>query len=381
MKKAVLIILCVALVSGGIWYLTQGTGRPGGQRGGPPRGFGPVLVVAEPAARETLINTVEALGTVRANESVTLTANLTDTIRRVNFEDGDYVEAGTVLVELTSEEEEAQLAEARANLEEAERQLRRLVDLDKEGIAAASDVDEARSGAAAAQARLDTVVARLEDRLIRAPFSGVLGFRDVSPGTLLTPGDAITTLDDITQIKLDFTVPETVLGQMRAGHKILARTASAGQREYEGTVRTVGSRVDPITRAAVVRALIGNEDRTLRPGMLLTVAVVTEERSALVVPDRSVVQSGDRTIIYVIDDERKAEARRVDLGIRQSGFVEIATGLDEGEMVVTEGVIKLRPGAQVRLSGDEGTQHAGRGGARGRPPGQGGGRPDGAQKR
>lgn len=358
-KSVSIVIVLAAVAAGGFWYFNQG-GEPSG--GGRPRSFGPVLVVATPVERNRWVTSIEALGTAKANESVTLTASLTDTIRRVNFDDGDFVEAGTVLVELTSREEEAQLAEARANLGEAERQLRRLEDLDKQGIAATSDVDEARSAAAAAKARLNTEVARLEDHLIRAPFSGLLGFRDVSPGTLLRPGDAITTLDDISSIKLDFSVPETALGRLQPGQKILARSASTGQREYVGTVKTIGSRVDPVTRAAIVRALVENEDRALLAGMLLTVQIITEEKSALAVPERAVVQTGDRTIVYVVGEDQKVQPRSVTLGMRQAGYVEITTGLAEGEPIVTEGVIKMRPGIQVRTAGSEtGERHAQRG--------------------
>ena len=277
-----------------------------------------------------------------------------------DFEDGDFVEAGTILVELSNEEEEAQLAEARANLDEAQRQLARLEDLDEQGIAATSDVDEARAGAEAAEARLNSVIARLDDRLIRAPFSGMLGFREVSPGTLLMSGDAISTLDDVSQIKLDFTVPETVLNQMKPGGKIIARSASWGDREFAGIVRAVGSRVDPVTRAVVVRALIPNEDGALRPGMLLTVRVITEEKQAIMVPERVVVQVGTKAFVYVVDDENVAHRQVVQLGTRQAGNVEIVSGVNEGDRIVTLGIIKLRDGAKVTFA-DEGATMANEG--------------------
>ncbi len=344
MKAAISIIIIAAIISG-VWYFNQDGEQPSRRRG-----FGPVLVVTEPVQRQPFVNSVEALGTTRANESLTLTANLTDTIRRVNFDDGDYVTSGQVLVELTSEEEGAQLAEARANLEEAQRRLRRLEDLDEQGIAATSDVDQARSEAAAAKARLNTVLARLEDRLIRAPFSGVLGFRQVSPGTLLTPGEAITTLDDVSLIKLDFTVPETVLSLMQPGNKIYARSVSWGDREFVGNVRAVGSRVDPVTRAAIVRAIIDNADGALRPGMLLTVKLITEERSAILIPEKSVVQVTDNAFVYVVGPDQTATRKPVQLGARQPGVVEITGGLQEGDQIVTEGIIKLRDGMQVRTA-------------------------------
>jgi membrane fusion protein (multidrug efflux system) len=357
-KTAIIILVAIGALAGGYFFFVEQGGKPGGGR--PPFG-GPVKVVAEPVAREPLVKVLEALGTAKANESVTLTASLNETVRRVNFEDGDFVEAGTILVELSNEEESAQLAEARANLDEAERQLARLKDLDERGIAATSDVDEARAAAEAAQARLDTVIARLDDRLIRAPFSGKLGFREVSPGTLLMSGDAVTTLDDVSQIKLDFTVPETVLSLMQPGGKIFARSASWGDREFAGIIRAVGSRVDPVTRAVVVRALIPNEDGALRAGMLLTVRIVTEEKLAFMIPERVVVQVGTNAFVYVVDDENVAHRQAVQLGTRQAGNVEIESGMSEGDRVVMQGIIKLREGAKVTFAADEGTALANKG--------------------
>jgi len=288
------------------------------------------------------------LGTAQANESVTLTAKVTDTVRRVNFEDGDYVETGSVLVELTNQEEEAALAEARANLDDAESQLRRLEDLSSRGLTAASELDVARSRAAAQQARLNSVVARLRDRLIQAPFSGLLGFRQVSPGTMLSPNTTITSIDDISVIKLDFTVPETFIGAMNVGAKIIAKSVSFPGREFDGIVRTVGSRVDPVTRAITVRAHVPNVDRVLRPGMLLTVEVVTAEHAALVVPEGAVFQVQNRAYVYLVDGQT-ARQHQIQLGGRRFGVVEVLGGLTEGDLIVVEGIIKLRDGAQVRF--------------------------------
>ena len=348
MKFFVTLIIMAAIGAGGYyWYINQEQ-APSGRS----RTAAAVLVVTTPVASQPLQEMVEALGTARANESVTLTASLTDTVRRINFDDGDYVEAGTVLVELTSEEEEAQLAEARAEFDEARRQLARLEDLDRRGIAATSEVDLARSAAEAAEARLNTELARLKDRLIRAPFSGLLGFRDISPGTLLGPSDAITTIDDVSQIKLDFTVPEKFLSVMQPGRTIYASGASWQDREFEGVVRAVGSRVDPVTRALVVRAIIPNEDRALRPGMLLIVRILAEERTAIVVPERSVVQVGNSSFVYVVGANQRVNRHEVQLGTRQLGVVEVVAGLEEGKQIVTDGIIKLREGSLVKVAGD-----------------------------
>jgi membrane fusion protein (multidrug efflux system) len=366
MKNALLIVLAFALGGGAVWYFMSErdagpvavpTAGPAGARGAP-GGFGgrpPAqlpLVTVERVSKGLLFDVVEALGTAQANESVVLNAKVTDTVRRVNFEDGDYVEAGTVLVELTNQEEEAALAEARANLDDAEAQLRRLEELSSRGLTPASELDVARSRAAATQARLNSVVARLRDRLIQAPFSGLLGFRQVSPGTMLSPNTPITSIDDISVIKLDFTVPETFIGAMAPGARVVARSVSFPGREFIGTVRTVGSRVDPVTRAMTVRAHIENADRSLRPGMLLTVEVVTGERQALVVPEGAVFQVQNRAYVYTADGDT-ARQRQIEIGGRRFGVVEVLSGLEEGELVVIEGIVKLRDGARMRYDGAE----------------------------
>jgi membrane fusion protein (multidrug efflux system) len=363
MKNALLIVIAFALGGGAVWFLTKERGGDGGAgpaagasfpgAAGRPSGAGgrsqaqlPLVTVGR-AHRDSIYDVVEALGTAQANESVTLTAKVTDTVRRVNFEDGDYVEAGAVLIELTNQEEEALLAEARANLDDAESQLRRLEDLSGRGLTSASELDVARSRAGASRARLNSIVARLRDRLIQAPFSGLLGFRQVSPGTLLSPNTPITSIDDISVIKLDFTVPETFIGSMTPGAKIVAKSVSFPDREFEGTVRTVGSRVDPVTRAITVRAHIDNKDKALRPGMLLTVDVVTAERVALVVPEGSVFQVQNRAYVYRVDGDT-VHQQQIEVGGRRFGVVEVVSGLTEGDLIVVEGIIKLREGARVR---------------------------------
>ena len=353
-----------ALVGSGIYYLRSAGDQSNGTSSGAPTqgqrapgGFGgprqPPLVAIANVRFDQIYDTVDAIGTARANESVTLTAKVTDTVSSVEFDDGEFVEAGAVLVQLTNREQEALLAEARANLDDAESQLARLENLAEQNLVSASELDIARSRADASRARLDTVVARLSDRLIRAPFAGVLGFREVSPGTMLAPNAPITTLDDISVIKLDFTVPETFLGAMRPGATVRALSASYPDREFEGVVRTIGSRVDPVTRAIQVRAHLSNEDRALSPGMLLTVRVVMAERTALVVPENAVYQIQDRAYVYVIGPELTAREQQIQTGERRFGIVEVLGGLDEGDPIVTEGIVKLRDGMRVRLAEPE----------------------------
>ncbi|KFN49340.1 efflux RND transporter periplasmic adaptor subunit [Arenimonas composti] len=291
---------------------------------------------------------IEALGTTRANESVLVTAKVTETVVRVNFEDGDLVEAGHVLVDLSGRAEVAGLAEAAAAFRESEQQYRRMQDLAARQLIPASQLDTQRGTMDAARARLDAVRARLQDRVITAPFAGVLGFRQVSPGTLVTPGTTIASLDDISVMKLDFAVPETFLSALAPGQAVTARSAAFPGREFTGTVRTIDSRVDPVTRAVTVRAEIPNADRALRPGMLLTLRVFQPERQALVVPEISVIQVARDAHVFRVGAGDSVEQVGVSLGARREGEVEVLSGLQPGDRIVVDGSGKLRAGMTIR---------------------------------
>ena len=198
----------------------------------------------------------------------------------------------------------------------------------------------------AAEARYQSIIARLEDRLIRAPFSGLLGFREVSEGTLVTPGSPITTLDDVSIIKLDFSIPEVHLNLVRPGLTLVAESSAFPGETFTATVRTIGSRVDENTRAATIRAHIDNPELLLKPGMLLTVRLTTATREVLMVPESAVTQRASQVFVYTIADGR-AGMRQIRTGVRKSGWVEVDYGLAVGEEVITEGIIKVRDGAAV----------------------------------
>ena len=307
----------------------------------------PVAVVTEAVAQGPWIDTIEALATARANESVVLTAKVTETVVRVNFSDGDLVEEGQLLVDLSGRAEVAALEEAQAAYTESLKAYERQVDLVAQGTLSKSTLDSLVASRDAAKARMEAIRARLADRVIAAPVAGVLGFRQVSPGTLVTPGTAIATLDDIQPIKLDFSVPETAMASVASGQRIVARSAAYPDRRFEGTVSVVGSRVDPVTRAVTVRAEVANDDRTLRPGMLLTVQLALPERTTLSVPEISLIQVGSAQSVFTVGADGQAKQVAVRAGARRQGRVEIVEGLSPGERVVVEGIVKLRNGTPV----------------------------------
>ena len=313
----------------------------------PARGAPPATVTSTAVASKPWSDAIEALGTARANESVMVTAKVTETVVRVNFEDGDLVQAGDVLVDLSGRAEVAGLAEAAASFRESEQQFKRQQQLTQQKLIPASLLDTQRAAMDTARARLDATRARLSDRVITAPFAGVLGFRQVSPGTLVTPGTTITSLDDVSLMKLDFAVPESYLAALASGQAIMALSSAYPGREFKGQVMTVGSRVDPVTRAVTVRAEIPNPDGLLRPGMLLTLRVLQPERQALVVPEISVIQVAQRAHVFRVLPDNKVEQVSVKLGQRRLGEVEIIEGLSAGDRIVVDGTVKLRQGSII----------------------------------
>lgn len=323
-----------------------GESAPAGPGGGA-AGMPPVPVVSVQAERQPWVEVIEALGTTQARESVTVTAKVTEVVERIRFSDGDRVSAGDLLVDLSGRAEVAGLEEAQANYLETRQQYQRLAGLVEAGTVPRSQLDAQVAARDSARARVDSTRARLADRVITAPFDGVLGFRQVSPGTLVTPGTPIATLDDVSVIKLDFSVPETFLSALAEGQTVRARSAAFPQREFVGTVATVGSRIDPVSRAVTVRADFGNDEQLLRPGMLMTVRLEKAPRSALVIPELAIVQVGSQAHVFRVEESGQVSRADVQVGARRRGEVEIVHGLDEGDRVVVEGTVRLRPGMRV----------------------------------
>jgi membrane fusion protein, multidrug efflux system len=320
----------------------------------------PTPVIVEQARTQAISDPLEALGTLRANESVEITAKVADVIAAIHFEDGEEVKAGQLLVQMSDAEEAALLLEAQSQADEAERQYTRLQTLVEQGNAPASQLDERRRDWESANARVKAVRSRLDDRVITAPFAGIVGLRQVSPGALVAPGTLITTLVDDSEMKLDFTMPAQYLGSVNRGTTIQASTPTFPGELFTGTVTSVDSVINPVTRSITVRARIPNSNHRLVPGMLMTLELQRGAREALVIGEEAIVPRGSSSFVYVVDpsaEQPLAEQREVRIGTRQPGRVEIVAGLQPGEMVVTHGTLKVRPGSAVRIRAvDDGTK-------------------------
>lgn len=336
---ALLLVLIVALGSG---CDRDSSGAATGSRP-------PIPVVVSRPFEHEFADRIEALGTARANESVVITANVTETVSKVHFEDGQQVEAGALLVELESDEERAQLSEARANRADARLRFGRVSDLVESGTESQSRYDEVRTALDATEARVAELEARVADRQIRAPFAGILGLREVSPGTLVQPGDRITTLDDVDPIKLDFSVPESFLSVLETGLVVSTENVAYPGRWFVGRVTAVDSRVDAATRSIRARAVIDNEDHALRPGMLLTLVLRTNPRRSLALEEQALVPRGSSQYVVVLDEEDRPRRTEIRIGRRVPGVVEVLSGLEPDARVVIDGASLIPTGGVVRV--------------------------------
>jgi membrane fusion protein (multidrug efflux system) len=316
----------------------------------PPRP--PASVIAAEVRSTPFADRIEALGTLRANETVELTATVSDRVVETGFEDGDRVQTGQLLVKLSSTEEEALLKETTSAANESKKQYDRMAQLAERGTASVAQLDEARRVYETARARQLAIESRLAELVIKAPFDGVVGLRNISIGAVVRPGDLITTVDDDSKMLLDFSMPASFLEIVVPGIAIEASTASFGGRIFKGAVRSVSSRIDPVTRSVIVRAEIPNPDRILKPGMLMKVDLLGNPRNALTIPEGALLPAGRDNFVMLLDtttDPPRATRREVQIGTRRKGEVEILSGLNEGEKVVAHGGFKLTEGTAVRI--------------------------------
>ena len=362
------------VVAGG-WKLTigkkQGPGGPPGaamaaqKGGGAPKGGGgmggPPPVKLVPAQSKTFTDAIDVIGVAKGRQSVTLTAATTQLVERVRFTDGQSVAKGQVLVELKSTEQSAGSAQAQARLVQAQRDYDRWKQLAAQGYASKTALDQREATYLAAKADVEAARARESDRMVRAPFSGVMGLSDIAPGMLINPGVAIVTLDDISAVRVDFEVPDRYLASVRQGQPLVARIDAYPGETIQGRIQTLDTRIDERTRAFTARAEFPNPGGKLKPGMMMRISIARGQRDVVAAPEAALSVQGDTAFVYVVKrdgDRSVAEQRAVLTGARQNGLVEIREGLQVGEQIVADGLNKIQPGQPVRVQAAAGAREA-----------------------
>ncbi len=318
----------------------------------------PAAVVLATAEEQIISTPVEAVVTAMARESIDVTAKVSNTISRIAFSEGQQVARGDLLVELDPTEVAAELAGAEGRLDETRRQFERSRDLAARKLLSDAQLDQIESAMKSAASAAAAARARRANTVIRAPFAGRTGFRKVSLGGLVNPGTVITTLDDTSVIKLEFTVPESQMYLMETGLPVEARAVGLPGRTFKGVLSTIDARIDPVSRSLRVRADLPNDDGTLKPGMFMNVTLSGRAVRAVVVPEAAIVPEQGKVFVYVVGGDGTATRREVQIGRRRPGDVEVAAGIKAGESVVVEGTQAVRDGGKVRPVPAEGLARA-----------------------
>jgi membrane fusion protein (multidrug efflux system) len=331
----------------------QPGGAPGA--GGPP----PVRVETAAASVEPVNDEVSAVGSLQSNETVVIRPEIAGRVIKILFREGQTVAAGDALFHLDAQEYDAQVAQSAAMVKLAELNYARANDLREKTLISQQEYDEVYAKVEESRAKLALDTSRLDKTVIRAPFNGTVGVRNVSPGAYVKPGDDLVTLEDINPIKVEFRVPETYARQIRREQPLQVRVDAYPDEAFTGEVFAIDTRMDAQTRTMLLRGRIPNSKGNLKSGMFARVALILATRSnALVVPEQAIVPMGNDAFVFRVVDGKAAQTR-VQTGRRMGGKVEIRTGLQKGDVVVTAGQIKVRDGAPVAPIGAQAAPPAG----------------------
>lgn len=317
----------------------------------------PVEVLESTVERSHFADIIEALGTTKAIETAVITADTTEKIVNIHFHDGQQVKKGQLLVSLNAAEETAQLLAASGELIEAQTSLARAEQLLETKALSEATLQKRKALLKRAQGNVDALKARISDLRISAPFGGVLGLREVSVGTLVKPGDVITTIDDLSKIRVDFSVPAVLLDELQPGQKIIGHVDAFPKQEFTGSIQTINTQVDPSTRTVKVRAILPNKSGILKPGLLMEVTLYRNSREALLIPEEALIKYGDKNTVFKIvkkDTSFYAQQVSITIGSRKPGYIEVLSGLTAGDKIVAHGVLKINDGTELIIGGDIG---------------------------
>jgi membrane fusion protein (multidrug efflux system) len=344
---AAIVAVLLMLLVGGLKLAFGGKApEQGGPRGGA-RATAVSQIVVQP---RTFTDRVEVLGMAKGRQSVTITSNTAELITAVHFSDGQAVSKGQVLVELKGDQEDAGIAQAQAQLAQADREYQRWKILAEKGIAPRASADQYLAARDTARAALASASAQKLDKVIRAPFSGRVGISDIAPGALISPGTPIVSLDDVSLIRVDFSVPDRYLSILREGLTITAKPDALPGETFVGRIAQIDTRIDPATRALKARAEFPNGDGRLKPGMLIKVSIDQGAHQSVAVPESAVQFEGAQASVFLIAQDPKGKiARRttVQTGLSSDGYVEIVSGLKAGDHIVADGLNRIQDGARV----------------------------------
>lgn len=342
-------LLAVLLLLAGCGKPAGASGRSGGPGG--PGGMPPMQVVGVEVQARPVTESLSLVGSITANEMVELKAETEGIVQEILFAEGKAVEKGQLLLRLDDTKLAASLAEAESGLRLSTANFERAKQLFKDTLISQQEYDQAAATFELNRATLELKKRQLKDTRIIAPFAGLTGARNVSPGQVINKETLLTTLVDLDPVKVEVNVPERYLQQLSLGQTLEFSVAAFPGRKFKGEVYFISPQINESLRTALIKARIPNADHKLRGGMFASLDLTLQVRdSALVIPEPALMSNGDNFSVFVVDKDGKAQIRPVQVGIRLAGRAEVLKGLASGEVVIVEGVQKLGPGSSVKLA-------------------------------
>ncbi len=314
-------------------------------------------VVGFKAVKQDLQDKIPMIGTMESNESVEIKSEIDGTIEKINFTEGSMVKSGDLLMEMDKKKLTSTYDQASSNLKLAETTARRYENLVKSKAVSQQEYDQAAASLESNRATAALVQEELDDATITAPFDGIIGERFISVGQYISRGTLLTTLFNQDPMKVVFRMPERYLGNIKNGQTVNIRVAAYKDKTYEGEVFFIDPKVDETTRTVLAKAKVPNPDGKLLQGMFADVELIWDvKKDAIVVPETALIVKGDTVSVYAVAEGDTAELRVVTTGKRTDGMVEILSGVNEGDVVITEGYQKIGPGSKVNVRFEESSE-------------------------
>ena len=340
------ILVILAAAAGGLYVTDRLMAAPNLSVAQGPEASGPLTVETVPVETGYFRDSVRAVGTARARNAVSLVAETGGRITHIGFRPGQSVAKGDVLLTLDDRAEQADVKAAEATLAEADAAFARQQQLNKTGSASDAAYQTAKAALLRAEAELDRARITLDDRRVRAPFPGVVGLTELVEGQVVDATTTVTTLDDLSRIEVDFSVPETLLSRLKPGLRIEVTTAAWPDRVFKGEVSRIDTRVDSATRSIALRGEIPNDDRALTGGMFLQVELVLAERQQMAIPEQVLTVEGDRHLVLVARDG-VAQQAEIAVGQQIDGLIEVVSGLSQDEQIIVTNLHRVAPGMEI----------------------------------
>ncbi|MDQ6623664.1 MAG: efflux RND transporter periplasmic adaptor subunit [Verrucomicrobiota bacterium] len=319
----------------------------------------PTTVTSAKVEKANWIPMLTAVGSISPVQGATISAELAGMVTKVNFESGRPVKKGDMLIEIDASAEQAQLRSAEADAELAKADFERARGLAQGNVISKAEMDSAAAKYSQKQAAVENMKATVDKKLIRAPFDGIAGIREVNVGQMVPVGQKLVTLQELDQVFVDFSLPQQELSDVKVGLPVKVTTDAIQGREFDGKLSAVNSAIDPATRSVALQATLDNSDHALRAGMFARVSVILpEEKPTLYIPATSVLYAPFGNSVFVIEKKHDDQTGKDALTLRQQfirtgetrgDFISVTEGLKEGDEIVSTGVFKMRNGMNVAI--------------------------------